>query len=67
MAKTKKKEENPMLRMPGALLWIFACPLALLICGHYENKKSEAKREAKRAKKEAEFHSKYPEWWFYSN
>ncbi len=51
MAKNKKKEENPMLRMPGALLWIFCCPLAVVIYGIYAGKKESQEWERKRRKK----------------
>lgn len=60
MKNTKKKSENPMLRMPGALLWIFCCPLALIIYAHYDFKKSEAKRKAKLHKRAVE---RWDRWW----
>lgn len=55
MAAKKKENDNPMLRMPGALLWIFCAPLALVIDFHYSWKKSEQKRKAKRHKRAVEY------------
>lgn len=55
MAAKKKKNDNPMFRMPGALLWIFCAPLALLIGGIYDSKKSIAKQKAKRHKRAVEY------------
>lgn len=63
----KKKEENPMFTKKGAWLWILCAPAALVISAHYESKKDMQKRKAKKARKEAEFRRKYPEWWFYSD
>ena len=59
MGKTTKKNGNPMERMPGALLWIFCCPIAFMIDCHYTWKKSEEKRQAKRHKRAVE----YWDWW----
>ncbi|MCR5352725.1 MAG: hypothetical protein K6D98_00285 [Clostridiales bacterium] len=56
----KNKDDNPMMHMPGALLWIFCCPLALIICAHYDFKKSEAKRKAKLHKRAVE---NWDRWW----
>lgn len=55
------------MKMPGALLWILCAPAALVISANHDANKAIKKRKAKKAKKEAEFRRKYPEWWFYSD
>lgn len=54
MASNRKKSDNPMRKMPGALLWIFCFPIAFVIDFHYSWKKSEQKRKAKRHRKAVE-------------
>lgn len=66
MAK-KKKEENPMFTKKGAWLWLLCAPAALVISANHDANESIKKRKAKKAKKDAEFRRKYPEWWFYSD
>lgn len=63
----KSKETDPTMKIPGALLWILCAPAALVISANHDANKSIKKRKAKKAKKEAEFRRKYPEWWFYSD
>lgn len=63
----KKEETNPMFRSPGAWLWLLCAPAAIFISANHEANKSIEKKRAKKAKKDAEFWLKYPEWWFYSD
>ncbi|MCH5197993.1 MAG: hypothetical protein J1E34_03705 [Oscillospiraceae bacterium] len=65
--KSKKKETNPMFTKKGAWLWVLCAPAAIVATAHYESKKDIEKWKKKKAKKDAEFRSKYPEWWFYSD
>ena len=68
MAKAKKKtESDPTMKMPGALLWIFCAPAAVVVSAMHSSKKSMKKYKDKKAKKDAEFNARYPEWWFYSD
>jgi len=60
MNKNVKQEENPMFRMPGALLWLLCAPLAVVIAGHYEGKKKTEKWKKKRHKKAVEH---WDAWW----
>lgn len=63
----KNKETNPTMKKPGAWLWLLCAPAALVISANHEANKSIKKRKMKKAKKDAAFHQKYPEWWFYSD
>ena len=56
----KNKDDNPMMHMPGALLWIFCFPIAFVIDFCYGWKKSEAKRKAKLHKRAVE---NWDRWW----
>ena len=47
----RKKEENPMFTKKGAWMWLACAPVAFLVSGHYEMKKSMRKADAKRHKK----------------
>ena len=62
-----KKETDPTMKMPGALLWILCAPAAFVVSALHDSKKQTEKRRVKKAKKDAEFNAKYPEWWFYSD
>lgn len=66
MAKKKSNNTDPTMRMPGLLLWFFCAPLALIISANHEANRQIARKRAKKARKDAEFRRKYPEWWFYS-
>lgn len=56
-----------MMKKPGAWLWLVCAPAALVISANYEASKAIKKREMKKAKKDAAFRQKYPEWWFLSD
>ena len=63
----QNKEENPMFTKKGALMWLLCAPVAIALTAHYETKIANEKRRAKKAKKDAEFRRKYPEFWFFSD
>ena len=60
MAKTTKKNGDPTMRMPGALMWLFCAPLAIVISANYEANKDMEKWRKKRHERAVRH---WDSWW----